>query len=219
VTVLAVIPARGGSKGVPRKNVRPLAGHPLIAWTIDAARRSGLLDRVVVSTEDGEIAAAAGRYGAEVLGRPAALAGDEATSRDVLAHAYEALGRSASTVVLLQATSPVRRQGLVDRTLAAFNAGDWDSMSTGGLQLQYPPHGTEHRRQDIRSVFVNDGSVIVLKPANLALRSLFGPRAGTLVTTREENVDIDDPFDFWMAERIVERALAEGWMRPPEPAR
>jgi N-acylneuraminate cytidylyltransferase len=213
-----VIPARGGSKGVPRKNVRPLAGHPLIAWTIHAARRSALLDRVVVSTEDRGIAEVASLYGAEPLERPAALAGDEVPSRDVLAHAHEALGRSADTLALLQATSPVRREGLIDRTVAAFNAGGWDSMSTGGLQLQYPPHGTEHRRQDVRSVFVNDGSVIVLKPANLALRSLFGPRAGTLVTTREENVDIDDPFDFWLAEKIVEKALDEGWMRPPEPS-
>ncbi|MDR1309649.1 MAG: hypothetical protein LBL95_07125, partial [Deltaproteobacteria bacterium] len=117
--------------------------------------------------------------------------------------------------VLLQATSPVRREGLIDRTVSAFRAGDNDSMSTGWMQLQYPPHGVEHRRQDIRSVFVNDGSVIALRAANLREGSLFGRKAGTLVTSREENVDIDEEFDFWLAGQILGKGLAEGWLAAP----
>jgi N-acylneuraminate cytidylyltransferase len=213
---LGIIPARGGSKGIPRKNVKPLAGHPLLAWTIKAAAEAALLDRFVVSTEDAEIAEVARLYGAEVTERPVELAKDDTTTRDVLAHTVRALGCPQTVVVLLQCTSPVRSEGLIDRTISAFLAGDYDSMSTGGEQLQYPPHGVEHRRQDVKSVFINDGSVIVLKAANLEKGTLFGPKAGTMVTSREENVDIDESFDFWLAEKLLEKYLAEGKVKPPK---
>lgn len=212
---LGIIPARGGSKGVPRKNIKPICGHPLIAWTIQAARASKRLDRVLVSTEDREIADISRAYGAEVLERPAELAGDTALSREVIVHALEATGAAHS--VLLQATSPVRSPGLIDRVIEAFDAGQWDSMATGQEHPLYPPHGVEHRRQDIQYVFVNDGSVIVSTRATVMAQSLFGPRAGTLVSSREENVDIDDEFDFWLAEKVLERVLAQGWDIEPRP--
>ncbi len=212
---LGIIPARGGSKGVPRKNIKMICGHPLIAWTIRSAQASRLLDRVIVSTEDEEIAAVARRYGAEVLERPAELAGDAVISRDVVAHALNAFGAAHSA--LLQATSPVRSPGLIDRVVTAFKNGDWDSMATGNDYPLYPPHGVEHRRQDIKHVFVNDGSVIVSTAKTVMAKSLFGQKAGTFVTSREENVDIDDEFDFWLAEKTLERVLAQGWEICPEP--
>ena len=210
---LGIIPARGGSKGVPRKNIKIIHGHPLIAWTIRAALDSKLLDRVIVSTEDEEIAAVSRRYGAEILVRPPELAEDHTISRDVIAHALEATGAARS--VLLQATSPVRSPGLIDRVVTAFKSGQWDSMATGFDYALYPPHGVEHRRQDIKHVFVNDGSVIVSTRETVLSGSLFGKRAGTLVTTREENVDIDEPFDFWLAEKVLEKVTASGWNISP----
>ncbi|MDR1045511.1 MAG: acylneuraminate cytidylyltransferase family protein [Candidatus Adiutrix sp.] len=213
---LGIIPARGGSRGVPRKNIKSLCGHPLIAWTIRAAAEARLLDDFVVSTEDEEIAAVSRDYGARVLRRPQELAADETISRDVIAHVLEATG--ARRAVLLQPTSPVRSPGLPDRVIGAFKAGPWDSMATGFEQLVYPPHGVEHRRQDIKSVFVNDGSVIVSTRETVLGGSLFGRRAGTLVVSREENVDIDDEFDFWLAEKVLERALALGWDIEPRRA-
>ncbi|MDR3134618.1 MAG: hypothetical protein LBU69_00825, partial [Deltaproteobacteria bacterium] len=186
---------------------------------IAAARESSLLGRFVVSTEDNEIAEIAKLYGAEVAIRPEALARDETTTKDVLAHTVKKLGDSQTLVVLLQPTSPIRGQGLIDKAIRAFFDGDHDSMSTGGTQPQYPPHGVEHRRQDVRSVFINDGSVIVLKAANLEQGTLFGKKAGTMVTSREENVDIDEEFDFWLAEKILEKRLAEGLVKQPSPAR
>ncbi|MDR2386519.1 MAG: acylneuraminate cytidylyltransferase family protein [Deltaproteobacteria bacterium] len=212
---LGIIPARGGSKGIKRKNIKPIAGHPLLAWTIKAALESKLLDHFVVSTEDDEIALVAGLYGAKVAVRPPELAKDDSTTKEVLAQVVKELGDSNSLVVLLQATSPIRSADLIDRTISAFKAGDYDSMSTGGLQLQYPPHGVEHRRQDVKSLFINDGSVIVLKAANLEKGSLFGQKAGTLITSREENVDIDEEFDFFVAEKILEKYLAEGRIKAP----
>ncbi|MDR1871640.1 MAG: acylneuraminate cytidylyltransferase family protein [Deltaproteobacteria bacterium] len=211
--ILGVIPARGGSKGVPRKNIKPIAGAPLVAWTIAAALKSKLMDRFVVSTEDPEIAAIARAYGAEVLNRPPELAQDEVISRKVLEHAIDTLG--ADAVVLLQATNPIRRPGLIDRVIESYLKGDWDSLATGFSWLLYPPHGVEHRRQDLQTVFVNDGSVIVSKAATIKNQSLFGQKAGTLITSREENVDIDEPFDFWLAEKILEKASLEGWMTCP----
>jgi len=212
---LGLIPARGGSKGVPRKNIKIIHGHPLIAWTIRAALDSNLLDRVVVSTEDEEIAAVSRKYGAEVLVRPKELAEDHTISRDVIAHALEATGARRS--VLLQATSPVRSPGLIDKVITAFQNGDWDSMATGFKYPLYPPHGVEHRRQDIEYVFVNDGSVIVSTGETVLGGSLFGRQAGTIVTTREENVDIDEAFDFWLAEKVLEKVAAEGWDITPKP--
>ena len=206
---LGLIPARGGSKGVPRKNMRLLAGHPLLAWTIRAALDSRRLSRVLVSTEDEEISAAARAYGAEVLIRPARLAADEALSREVVAHALAESGAQHS--VLLQPTSPLRSPGLVDRAIAAFEAGDFDSLATGFEHPLYPPHGVEHRRQDLKYVFVNDGSVVISTRATVEAESLFGARAGTYVTSRQENVDIDTEFDFWLAGQLVAWARAQGW--------
>ncbi len=211
---LGVIPARGGSKGVPRKNIKPIHGHPLIAWTIRAALDSKLLDHLVVSTEDPEIAETSRAYGAEVLNRPPELAADETISRDVIAHALGATG--ARHAVLLQATSPVRSPGLVDRVITAFQNGRWDSMATGFSSALYPPHGVVHRRLDIEHVFVNDGSVIVSTRETVLARSLFGRRAGTMITTREENVDIDEEFDFWLAEKVLERVTGQGWDITPK---
>ena len=199
--ILGIIPARGGSKGVPRKNIRPMCDRPLIAWTIDAAKQSRLLDRFVVSTEDREIAAVARRYGAEVLERPAYLAEDDVISRDVIKHALEALNADVS--VLLQPTSPVRDHDLIDRVVQAFLDGDYDSMATGWMNPVYPPHGEEHRRQDISEVFVNDGSVVVSTRQTILNNSLFGEKRGTMVTDKEQNVDIDDAFDFWLAEQVL----------------
>ncbi len=199
--ILGIIPARGGSKGIPRKNIRPMCGLPLIAWTIEAAKQSQLLDRFVVSTEDREIAAVARRYGAEVLERPATLAEDDVISRDVIKHAL--LELDADVSVLLQPTSPVRDHDLIDRVVQAFLDGNYDSMATGWMNPVYPPHGEEHRRQDISEVFVNDGSVVISTRQTILNNSLFGEKRGIMVTDKEQNVDIDDAFDFWLAEQVL----------------
>ena len=133
----------------------------------------------------------------------------ETLSRDVIAHALA--DRGADHSVLLQPTSPLRSPGLVDRVIAAFEAGAFDSLATGFQHPLYPPHGVEHRRQDLQYVFVNDGSVVLSTRATVEAGSLFGARAGTLVTSRQENVDIDTEFDFWLAGQVVVWALGQGW--------
>lgn len=132
--VLAVIPARGGSKGVLRKNVREVCGKPLIAWTIEAALAAGpLLSRVIVSTEDAEIAEVSRRYGAEVpFVRPAELAGDEVPMLPVLQHAARFVeaqeGRRLDWVLLLQPTEPFRTVADIEAALALGRADGCDSV-------------------------------------------------------------------------------------------
>ena len=117
-SVAAVIIARGGSKGLPGKNLREIAGKPLVAWSVDAARESECLDRVVLSSDDDAIIAAARRAGCEApFRRPEHLASDTADPIDVLDHALGCMGQAFDVVVLLQATSPLRRGADIDEGL------------------------------------------------------------------------------------------------------
>lgn len=129
---LAIIPARGGSKGVPRKNLRILAGKPLIAWSVVRALEAECVDTVVVSTDDEEIARAAIDHGAHVpFRRPAEIATDEAPTEPVMAHAldwYSALGDTFDLVTLLQPTSPLRRPGSIDAAVAWLDTERADSL-------------------------------------------------------------------------------------------
>jgi CMP-N-acetylneuraminic acid synthetase len=213
--ILGVTPARGGSKGLPRKNIRPCLGKPLIAWTIEAAKASRFLDRYVVSTEDREITEAAGRYGAEVLPRPAHLAADEATTLSVLQHAIEQI--PADTIVLLQATSPVRDQGLIDRCIRRFLETGADSLATGFI-CKYVEYGkgAGARRQEIPGLFYDDGNVYVIKADLVRKGERYGTRIERMVLSREENVEIDDEFDFWLAEQVFRRRGQQGLPRREE---
>jgi len=199
--VLAVIPARGGSKGVPGKNIKRIAGKPLLAWTIEHAKASRLIDRVVVSTEDPKIARVARRWGAEVVDRPRALATDKADTLPVLQHALRRC--PADVLVVLQCTSPVRSAGLADRCIAKFLRQRADSLGSVHLDHSYEYGRDMPRRQEIRPRLVDNGSVYVNR-ADLVLRGdRYGRKIATLVTAREEGFEIDEPFDFWLCEKLL----------------
>ena len=194
-------PVRGGSKGVPRKNLRTICGKPLIAWTIQAAQESKLLDKYVVSTEDAEIAVVAEEWGAEVLWRPEELAADEVPTLPVLQHTIGE--RPADTLVLLQATSPIRDAGLIDTCIERFQARGADSLATG-FNCTYTEYGSEALpRQKIEGYFYDDGNVYVIKASLLANDDRHGSRIERMPLDREQNVEIDDEFDFWLAEQIL----------------
>lgn len=201
--ILGVIPARGGSKGIPRKNIQPLHGKPLLAWTIEAAKASRLLDRYVVSTEDSEIAEIARQYGAEVLDRPKELATDEADTLGVLQHALAQI--PAETLVLLQPTSPIRDAGLIDRCIQRFFDTKADSLATG-FMCKYVEYGQDPpRRQEIEGFFYDDGNVYVIRANILKMGDRYGKQIERMLVDREQNVEIDDEFDFWLAEQILKR--------------
>lgn len=201
--ILGITPARGGSKGIPRKNLKPIAGRPLLAWTIEAARASKLLDRYVVSTEDAEIAKVARENGVEVIERPKELATDEATTLSVLQHVLSEI--PAETVVLLQATSPIRDADLIDRCIRRFLETRPDSLATGFI-CKYVEYGkNEFRRQDIPGFFYDDGNVYVVRADLIRVGNRTGTRIERMLLDREQSIDVDEEFDFLLAEQVLMR--------------
>ncbi len=202
--ILAITPARGGSKGIPRKNIKTIAGKPLLAWTIEAAKESKLIDRYIVSTEDVEIANVARRYGAEVLDRPYELARDETPTIDVLQDVIKKI--PCDIVVLLQATSPMRSTGLIDACIKEFIDRSYDSLATGYMCMLKEYGTNELRRQDIKGFFYDDGNVYVLKSDLVKRGERYGKKIGRKVISRRENFEIDDETDFWILEKMLEES-------------
>ena len=213
---LAIIPARGGSKGIPRKNLLPIAGKPLIVWTIEQALATDSL-RVVVSTEDDEIARISRAAGAEVIERPMELAEDTTATEPVVEHAIGVLtarGERPDAVMLLQATSPVRRPGTLSRALREFAASGCDSMvgvvpQTPFLWLQaeqpradYPVFARP-RRQDLTPEqfrYRETGSLYVTRTEIYETQhNRLGGRIHLFVMDDIEGTDIDMPADFAVA--------------------
>ncbi len=223
--MLAVIPARGGSKGIPRKNVAMLLGRPLIAYTIDAARAATCLERILVSTDDVEIAAVSRGLGAEVLMRPVELASDEASTLSVLQHAVAELagaGYRPDAVMTLQPTSPLRTSTHIDDAARAFtNDVSADSLvscvevphvfhpqsvmrrtAEGYLVslLDLPQPG---RRQDKEPVFARNGAAIYITRTKRLGEFIFGGRLIAYMMPESASIDIDSPADIAAAERLL----------------
>jgi N-acylneuraminate cytidylyltransferase len=200
--ILGIIPARGGSKGIPKKNIRQICGKPLIAWTIEAAQRSRLLDRFVVSTEDAEIARISREWGAEVVDRPQELATDEATTLSVLQNVL--VKNPADTVVLLQCTSPVRDPDLIDRCIKKYQESNADAVATGYMCNLFEWGTYSARRQELSTFFHDDGNVYVIRSENILKGDMFSGKRETVLTDRRCTFEIDDEFDFWINEKILE---------------
>jgi len=219
VSILCVIPARGGSKGVPRKNLRPVAGRPLIEWTIGQALASRHDLDVVVSTDDDEIADVARRAGAQVpFRRPAHLAADTTATEPVVRHAIDemsARGRRPDAVLLLQATSPIRLPGTIDRAVDEFLASDADSMVGVVPQAPFlwwagdPPradYDVEHRprRQDLTADtlrYRETGSLYLTRTGVYETRdNRLGGRVVLFVMDEVEGIDIDSEVDLTVAD-------------------
>ena len=199
--ILGITPARGGSKGIPKKNIKQIAGKPLITWTIEAAKKSKLLDRYVVSTEDEEIAQVVRGCDAEVLSRPSELATDEASTLSVLQHEIKTI--PCDIVVLLQATSPIRKPGLIDECIREFVDNGYDSLATG-FMCKYIEYSKNYlRRQDVEGFFYDDGNVYVIDADVIRNGDQYGKKLGRKIISRWENIEIDDEFDFWVVEKIL----------------
>lgn len=224
--VLCVIPARGGSKGVPGKNTRPLRGKPLIAYTIEQALASRNVDRVVVSTDSPAIADAALAAGAEVpFMRPVELATDAAGSIDVVLHAmewvWEEEGRPYDVVVLLHATTPLRSVKDIDAVIGLLDGSADNVISVTEAHrnpyfnmVETAPDGSVHlvkagaflTRQSAPAVFDMNSSIYAWWwDALVRSRSVFPGRTLAYVMPRERSVDIDDETDFILAEALLGR--------------
>jgi CMP-N-acetylneuraminic acid synthetase len=225
VRLLAIIPARGGSKGIPRKNIHPLCGRPLIAYSIDAARASRAIDRTVVSTDDDEIAAISRGFGAEVRVRPAGLAADDTPTRAVLAHVVAELAGEAyrpGAVVTLQPTSPLRTAQHIDAAAALFESDPRADSLVSCIEVPHVFHPLSvmrrtadgylepffsvpqpHRRQDKETVFARNGAAIYITRTPRIAEYVFGGRLIPFLMDADSSVDIDTLDDLALAERLM----------------
>lgn len=225
---LAVIPARGGSKRIPRKNVKPFCGKPMIAWSIEAAQSSGCFDRVIVSTDDAEIADVARTWGAEVpFVRPASLSDDHTGTIPVIAHAVEwvrAHGQAPTEVCTLYATAPFVRgqdlqqglQMLLDQggdyafavTSYAFPIQRAVRITQAGRVQMFDPAQFTTRSQDLEEAY-HDAGQFYWGKADAWLQSapIFSERSAPVMLPRHRVQDIDTPED-WLRAELMFKLLA-----------
>jgi N-acylneuraminate cytidylyltransferase len=223
---VAVIPARGGSKRIPRKNIRDFAGKPMIGHSIDCALKSGLFDRIIVSTDDPEISSVAQKLGAEVpFTRPMALANDHAGTTVVIAHAIEWLqseGTAASAVCCIYATAPFMRAEDLAEGWRLLESGDWQYVfaatrfvasvhrsflraADGGLEMLFPEH-FDTRSQDLPTVLHDAAQFYWGKPEAWVSAARVFDRHSTIVEIPPWRVqDIDTEEDWLQAEAMAGR--------------
>jgi len=227
--ILAIIPARGGSKGIPGKNIKLLGGKPLLEYTVDAARESSLLTRVILSSDDEAIIKWAKSIGLEVpFVRPAHLATDRSGSLEVVQQALTFLeenGNRFDAVCLLQPTTPFREKGSIDAAIQKFLDGGYDSLvSVREVPAEFNPHwvfeadesGCLHiatgdkqlikRRQELPKAYFRDGSIYITKTeVILKQESLYGDRIGYITSEEKWYVNLDTREDWELAEQLVKK--------------
>lgn len=231
--VLGIIPARGGSKDIPQKNIRLLGGKPLVVWTIEKAKKAKSLNRLVLSTDSEEIAEIAEKYGTEVpFLRPAELARDDSPTIDVIRHCLEHLKKaenySPDAVVILQPTTPFRKPEDIDKAIALYFQNNMSTIvSVSKVPGHYNPEWQlviddvtgmlttlkgenllklKTRRQLLRDTYYRNGEIYVFNPNNVVRKnSIYGDTVTALITETKVNINIDTDIDFECAEFLLER--------------
>jgi CMP-N,N'-diacetyllegionaminic acid synthase len=225
VRTVAIIPARGGSKGVPRKNIRFVNDFPLISYSIKAALNSKQIQDVFVSTEDKEIAEVSEKFKAKIIPRPMELAQDKSSTIDVIIHAVKYLtqkGMKPDNVILLQPTSPLRTSEDIDKAMEIFLNNECDSVISV-VEMEHPPYwcykltnkfmeplfGEEYlskRRQDLPKTFSPNGAIYIAKPSIIEKYKGFDtPRSIPYLMSNERSMDIDSEFDLQLVDFIMKQ--------------
>jgi CMP-N,N'-diacetyllegionaminic acid synthase len=225
-TILGLVPARGGSKGLPGKNIKEIMGKPLIAYTIEEALKSSCIDRVVVSTEDDKIARISKDFGAEVpFKRPSAFATDEASSIDVVLHALRFLqkqGPLTDSIMLLQPTSPLRSREDIDRAIELFYKSRADTLvsvhsmahhpfnclAVDGDYWNYlvkPPPNVTRRQEYKQRYYCINGAIYLSRVEFFLEHRTFVVEGRTILYIMDprNGIDIDDIDDFHLAENLL----------------
>jgi CMP-N,N'-diacetyllegionaminic acid synthase len=221
-STVAIIPARGGSKGIPRKNLVDVCGKPLIAWSILQAKNARLIDSVWVTSNDDEILAVAESFGARPIRRPAEISGDQATSESAWLHALDAIeahGVSIGLVVAMQATSPIRDSADLDDGVQMLHGQGFDSLLSvaevedfftwriaddGGAESINYDYRNRKRRQQIEKRYLENGSFYVFRPEQLRRNNnRLGGRIGLFVMGRHKMFQIDNLEDIELCAAIM----------------
>lgn len=220
-TFLAIIPARGGSKRLPRKNVLDLGGKPLIAWSIEAGLKSKYIDKVVVTSDDDEILGIAKQYGSDIIKRPDELASDTATSFDAIKHTINNI-KKYDYIVLLQPTSPLRNLGHIDEAIellenkkaeAIVSVCEMDhsplwsnTLPSDNSMNNFLREGVKNKRsQDLESYYRLNGAIYICDTNRLLDEESFLFKNNTFAyrMDRKSSVDIDEEMDFEIAKLII----------------
>ena len=222
--ILGIIPARGGSKGVPRKNIRKLAGKPLIGYAIEAAKEATLLTKFVVTTEDEEISRVAKSLGCEVVDRPIELARDNTPSLPVIQHAAKCDGVNYDAICLLQPTSPIRTGQDIDKACELLFTSNSDTVlsvcripdhyhphwafvegDSGGLQNAVQSDEFATARQQLPPAYFRNGAIYVVNWTTLFEgQTLYGNSIGYLEMPISHHINIDTEADWQAAEAFLE---------------
>ena len=223
MNIISIIPARGGSKGIPRKNIRLINDRPLIYYSIEASKSCNLISETYVSTEDREIAEYSNIYGADVIERPLELASDESSSIDVILHALDYLesnGKLPDAFVLLQPTSPLRTSTDIENAINLFVENDCDSLVSVceldhqallnfSLKGDYLIQNTDgrffaSRRQDMPTYYTLNGAIYITTPEFIRKnRSFYADKTIPYVMDRERSIDVDTPLDLKIVEFLL----------------
>lgn len=224
---VVIIPARGGSKGIPGKNIRELAGKPLITWTIEQALHAKTPDMVVVSTDDREIARVSEAAGATVIARPHDISGDEASTESAVEHVVQCLveqGLEPHNIILLQCTSPVRSMAAIDEAFNLYVERGADSLLSvvpchkflwargddGFAEPENYAPGQRPRRQDLNNSYQENGSIYIFSRQCFDhFQSRLGGRIELYVMPEETGYEIDSMTDFEIVEALVRKMGAQ----------
>ncbi|MBL8103120.1 MAG: acylneuraminate cytidylyltransferase family protein [Anaerolineales bacterium] len=223
-SVLGIIPARGGSKGVPRKNIRDVAGRPLITYTIAAAQSSHILKRCITSTDDQETAEIAAAYGCDVMKRPAELAQDDTPTIDAVKHVFEVLesqGEIYDYGLILQPTSPLRTGLDIDQALRSLFQSDVDSVVSvyqvsdhhparmykleSGYLVSFDEKNSTVRRQDLPPIYHRNGAIYAFRRSLLEENTILGHKILPYIMTEDRSLNIDTEYDLVLADFILNR--------------
>lgn len=217
--ILVIIPARGGSKGISRKNIQPLNGKPLIAYTLGVALKSKYIDRVVVSTEDEEIAEIARLYGAKIIKRPEELAQDATPLDPVIYHALDSIEKKENTkynlIITIQLTSPLLTLKTLNRAIEIISKENYDTLISVKDETHLywtkkdkkftPLYKERKNRQYLDPIYQETGTLLISKRKNLTPTSRLGKRIFLFEIPKEEAMDIDNNQDWWIAENLLKR--------------
>ena len=221
-TFLAIIPARGGSKRLPRKNILDLCGKPLISWSIEAALKSKYISKVVVSSDDEEILNISSNFGADIIKRPYELANDTATTFDAIKHTINNLEKY-DYIVLLQPTSPLRNENQIDEAIELLEEKQADAIVSvcemdhsplwsntlpkdGNMNNFLRDEVLNKRSQDLEKYYRVNGAVYICKTDKLLENKSFFLKDNIFayIMDRKSSIDIDEEIDFLFAQRVIE---------------
>ena len=221
-TFLAIIPARGGSKRLPRKNILDLCGKPLISWSIEAALKSKYISKVVVSSDDEEILNISSNFGADIIKRPYELANDTATTFDAIKHTIDNLEKY-DYIILLQPTSPLRNENQIDEAIELLEEKQADAIVSvcemdhsplwsntlpkdGNMNNFLRDEVLNKRSQDLEKYYRLNGAVYICKTDKLLENKSFFLKDNIFayIMDRKSSIDIDEEIDFLFVQRVIE---------------